>query len=456
MESSEVPADWKMANVTPIFKKGSKSKAENYRPVSLTSIPCKVMESIIRDEIIDHLTTNSLIKSSQHGFMKNKSCTSNLLEFMEIITQMVDDGDCADIIYLDFSKAFDKVPKLRLLKKMRAHCIEGRVLDWIAEWLTGRKQRTVLNGSFSDWCEVMSGVPQGSVLGPLAFVIFIDDLDDVATMISVLKKFADDTKLGHRVMSDQDRQTLQNCLDNLIDWASTWCMEFNVKKCKVIHTGRRNNKFVYTMNGTPLDSVEQERDIGVVIHQNLKPTAQCVEAARRAGAVLTQISRAFIYRDRITFLKLYTQFVRCHLEFSIPVWSPWSINDIGILEKVQIRAVKLITGLVGKTYEEKLKELGIQSLEDRRKRFDLIQTYKILNQIDDVDSSLWFKMVGHDFKRQTRNTSYHKNLIPNRSRTDLRKNFFSNRVVNAWNNLPTDIKEAPSLTRFKSMLDKNN
>ena len=453
MTTGQVPSDWKLANVTPIFKEGSKSNPENYRPVSLTSVPCKLMESIIRDNVVDHLLLNQLIKSSQHGFMKHKSCTTNLLEFLENVTKMVDNGDPVDIIYLDFSKAFDKVPKLRLIAKMKAHGIRGDVLRWISEWLSGRKQRTVLNGSFSAWADVISGVPQGSVLGPLAFIIFINDLDTCTELISIMNKFADDTKLGHKVNTDRDREVLQDCLNKLLVWATDWCMEFNVKKCKILHTGRNNSKFIYNMNGLPLEEIQQERDIGVVISNDLKPSRQCAEAARRASVVLGQVSRAFMYRDRITFLKLYTQFIRCHLEFAIPAWSPWTATDIEILEKVQRRAVNLISGLKGVSYEEKLKELGILSLEKRRKRFDLIQTYKILSGIDQVDSSIWFRTVGANAQRLTRTTAYCKNLIPNRSKTEMRHNFFSNRVVNTWNRLPTEVKEARTLNSFKKLLD---
>ena len=162
---------------------------------------------------------------------------------------------------------------------MKAHGIRGDVLKWISEWLSGRWQRT----------------------------------------------FADDTKLGHKVSTDRDREVLQDCLNKLLVWATEWCMEFNVKKCKILHTGRNNNKFMYSMNGLPLEEIQQERDIGVVISNDLKPSKQCAEAARRASVVLGQVSRAFMYRDRITFLKLYTQFITCHLEFAIPAWSPWTL-----------------------------------------------------------------------------------------------------------------------------------
>ena len=333
LEEGVVPRDWKEANVTPIFKKGSKSSTGNYRPVSLTSVACKVMESILRDAITDHLTVNKMINDSQHGFMKGKSCASNLLEFLEKATTVVDGGEGFDIIYLDFAKAFDKVPRERLLRKVRAHGIRGRVLEWIRSWLTGRRQRVVLNGRFSSWEEVLSGVPQGSVLGPLLFVIFINDMDDTVELLtSILRKFADDTKMGKKVRTDVDRQELQEALDRLCNWAREWGMEFNVAKCKVMHLGHTNPKFSYSMNGQKLEESLEEKDIGVVITANMKPNAQCARAARTAQGVLGQITRAFHYRDRHVFVRLYKQYVRPHLEFSTQAWSPWTEADRMCLE----------------------------------------------------------------------------------------------------------------------------
>ena len=210
LDEGEVPEDWKLANVTSIFKGGSKMSPGNYRPVSLTCILCKVMESIIRDNMVAHLVANEVLHSSQHGFMKSKSCQTNLLEYLDTLTKLVDQGHNADVIYLDFAKAFDKVPHLRLLQKLECCGISGKVLTWIGNWLTGRKQRVVLNGQVSEWLPVTSGVPQGSVLGPTCFVIFINDIDEVLNLVDgFIFKFADDTKYGRIIRDEQDRHSMQ-------------------------------------------------------------------------------------------------------------------------------------------------------------------------------------------------------------------------------------------------------
>jgi hypothetical protein len=237
LSTGVVPKHWKEANVTPIFKKGKRTAPENHRPVSVTSVRCKLLESVIKDRIMDHLKRNKLIRNSQHDFLPGRNCTTNLLSFFKKVTREVDSGGSFDAIFLDFAKAFDKVPTKRLMKKVRAHGISGPLLVWIKNWLTDRRQRVVLVGEFLDWIAVLSGVPQGSVLGPLLFLLFINDLDLAAQEVSALAKFADDTKLGQRIISDEDRATLQNALSKLCAWSGMWGMEFNVKKCKIMHFG---------------------------------------------------------------------------------------------------------------------------------------------------------------------------------------------------------------------------
>ena len=402
---------------------------------------------------MNHLIDQALIKDSQHGFVKNRSCTTNLLQFLETMTKEVDCKRDMDIIYLDFAKAFDKVPHGRLIAKMRAHSIDGNVLQWVKNWLADRRQRTVLNGQASEWGTVGSGVPQGSVLGPLCFVIFINDLDDsVADLVSIINKFADDTKVGKVISSQSDVVDLQQALNLLVDWASKWGMEFNVKKCKVMHIGNTNPRATYSMTGADLDTTTAERDIGVKVQSNLRPTQQCVEAAQRANVVLGQITRSFHFRDRITFIQLYKQYVRPHLEFASPAWSPWTQGDVEVLERVQIRAIKMVSGLKGRSYEERLRELKMLPLATRRIQLDLTQTFKIIRGLDAVEPSTWFSLVGEQRGRVTRATSHPLNIIRGVFNTDIRRNFFSHRVIDNWNALPAELKESVTVNAFKSNL----
>jgi hypothetical protein len=354
-----------------------------------------------------------------------------------------------DIIFLDFAKAFDKVPRERLLEKLRAHGIKGRALRWIRAWLTGRQQRVVLNGKTSSWAEVLSGFPQGSVLGPILFSVYINDIDTVAAFIDILRKFADDTKLGQTVSTEEERSRLQLALDKLCEWASTWGMEFNVQKCKVMHVGHNNIEQEYYMNGELLGVTEEERDIGVLVQKNLKPSAQCSKAARTAQTVLSQISRSFHYRDRHIFVKLYIQYVRPHLEFASPAWSPWNESDKESLEKIQRRAVSMVSGLKAATYEEKLKELGLTSLEERRHLADMLQSFKVLQGMDKVRSETWFRMAGES-SRVTRSAADSLNLRLLPAKLDVRKYFFSSRVINDWNKVPAHLKRARTVKSFKN------
>jgi hypothetical protein len=451
MEESQVPAAWREANVKPIFKKGVKSSPSNYRPVSLTSVYCKVMEEVVRDEVTHHLQVNKLTNASQHGFVKgtSRSCVTNLIEFLEKATAAIDRGDAFDVVYLDLAKAFDKVPHERLLKKLRAHGINGDLLRWVRSWLMNRRQRVILNRKFSTWADILSGVPQGSILGPLLFIIFINDIDEAVMQVEIIKKFTDDTKVSQIVASSEDREKLQAALDALCGWADRWGIEFNVPKCKIVHMGNNNPKYQYNMGRQPLAMTMEERDIGVTITSNLKPTAQCKKAAKTAQMVLGQIGQSFHFKDRHVFVKLYKQYARPHLEFSTWAWSPWTVSEIECLEKVQQRAVNMVSGLAGTSYEEKLQDAGLLSLEERRHQADMHLMHKIMHRDGGLEANAWFERAS-SAAHTTMSGADPFNVKVKSGCLEVRRNFYSMRVITDWNRIPTETKSRPGTSHFKA------
>ena len=455
LDSGQVPADWRCANVTPIFKKGAKSNPGNYRPISLTSVVCKIMEKLMKDAIMQHVMTNELLRQTQHGFVTKKSCVSNLLQFYEEVTKLVDEGTPVDIVYLDFAKAFDVVPHERLLIKLKAIGIHEKVLQWTRAWLKQRKQRVVLNGKASSWESVTSSVVQGSVLGPDLFVIYIDDIDECVNIVkSFLNKFADDTKVAKAIHGLEDNEELQAELDNLWSWACKWQMKFNVDKCKIMHTGRTNPKLPYTLNGTTLSITTEEKDLGVIITDNLKPSQQCAAAARKGNQILGQIRRGFTCYDKETIVAIYKQYVRPHLEYAIQAWCPWTQKDIKVLEAVQKRAIRLINGLKG-TYEEKLQQINLTTLEERRIRGDAIETFKILKGFTQIRPDTWFELAAIQEGPQTRHLTSFLPLKRQTGNLEIRRKWFSGRATRGWNALPDYVREAKTVNEFKNLYDLN-
>ena len=445
--AGKVPHEWKLANVTPIFKKGDKSLPANYRPISLTSVVCKLMETIIRDKIVKYLEENKIIKDSQHGFRNKRSCLTNLLDFFYEVFNSYDETKAVDIIYLDFQKAFDTVPHKRLISKVKAHGIAGNILKWLEDWLSDRKQRVVINGKESDWHAVNSGVPQGSVLGPVLFIIYINDIDEGINC--KLSKFADDTKITSKVTSTSQWQELQCDLNKLISWAEKWQMKFNIEKCKVLHIGSNNVQARYVMTNMPLSSVEKEKDLGVVVSKDLKPSQHCTETVKTANKLVGFIGRTFEFKSEKVILTLYNSLVRPHLEYCVQFWSPYYKKDIEKLEKIQRRVTKMIPRLRNKPYEERLKELNLFSLTKRRIRGDLIEVFKIFKGYSNLDANKYFTI---DHTNLTRNNGF--KITPKRFKSHEAKHYFFNRIVNIWNKLPSEIVNSNTIESFKNNIDK--
>jgi len=445
LKCNEIPADWKKAIVVPIFKKGERSNMENYRPVSLTVLFVKTMEKILKNKI-KFLETNNSIRNSQHGFTKGRSCLSNLLTCQDSIMKILDEGSAVDIVYLDLQKAFDKVPHDQLIKKVREIGITGEIADWIENWLTDRVQMVAVNGNNSDWTEVCSGVlPQGSVLGPLLFSIFINDLDKNVTN-SVLK-FADDTKIWGRANDNEDTRKMQNDLLQLSVWSEENSMPFNIDKCKVMHIGSKNMKMEYMLSGKKIKETKEEKDLGVIFTDSLKPSTNCDKVCKAARKIVGLIRRNIINKAEEEMLILYKTLVRPTLDYCIPVWRPYQRKDINKLEGIQKRYTKIIKGYKALNYKQRLNKLGLTTLEERHHRADMIQVYKILHDKADTYPKDLLTLSDRPGRKNC------LKLYKKRNRLNVCKHSFVSRVVDSWNDLPDEIVTSDDVKMFKSRFD---
>ena len=276
--SGNVPLEWKQANVVPIHKKGDKSDISNYRPISLTSLVAKIMERIIQDELL--LRTRHLLSDTQHGFVKDKSCATSILTLSDDISTLLHNNIGCDIIYFDFQKAFDTVRHDLFLKKLKCRFnIDGTLLRYIKDYLKDRAQRVLLDNSFSDFKPVVSGVPQGSILGPLLFVLFINDISHGLDPNTHINFYADDTKIWRAMYSEYDRHMLQEDINKLYIWCSINDMKFHPDKCKVLSINGNSflnnllhmlpfSKHSYSIGNNIIDYTPDQKDLGVIINDN--------------------------------------------------------------------------------------------------------------------------------------------------------------------------------------------
>jgi hypothetical protein len=468
-ESGELPMEWKEANVTPIYKKGPRSDPGNYRPVSLTSIVCKIMERMIRDVMMAHLIENNLIYKGQHGFVPGKACTTNLLETLDTITDAMSKGYLVILILLDFAKAFDTVPHDELVGKARAYGFGEDLLRWLSNFLKNRRQRVVMGETITEWLEVFSGVPQGSVLGPLLFIIYINDMPD--GVINHLKLFADDSKLISVIKNEDDWVQLQQDLDRISEWSIDWKMSFNYNKCKFMRFGNlmlNRPDLSLTMKASDgirhvLEESNGERDLGVCLQNNLKWSDNVNKACSSAYNSLGLLRKTFRTWTNIrTFKTLYTAFVRPHLEYAPQVWNSLTSRDVKKLEKVQKSATKLVPQLRNLRYRERLLNLGLTTLADRRTRGDLIQMFKIDSRKNSIE--LIGPVMSCNIENSEPNDGPASSVTARRRKSlrvvkelvkgcSVRDKFFSNRVVDSWNALNNEIVSSSSVNEFKKRYD---
>ena len=339
-----IPQEWKVANVVPVYKKDDKNKVTNYRPISLTSLVMKVLERIIYDELL--CRTKNKIDTRQHGFIRNRSCNTNLLLFTESIARSLHEKIGIDVIYFDFAKAFDTVSHDLILHKLKTqYNIDGALLKFFTEYLHNRKQHVILDNVISESVDVLSFIPQGSILGPLLFVLFINDIYENIDKDTNIALFADDTKIWRDIKSEADCEILQKDINTLTTWSRKNKMSFHPDKCKalIIHDNRPD--FVkelpfahqyYNINGNTIEFSENERDLGVIVSSNFRWDEQHDKILKKSHQMLGFTKRTchFIIDVRKR-RSLYLSLVRSNFEHGSIIWRP--ITEISDFEKLQKR-----------------------------------------------------------------------------------------------------------------------
>ena len=451
LETGEIPSKYLQQTIVPIFKKGTKADPANYRPVSLTSHIIKIFERIVRKKMVEYCVANDIIVAEQYGFCSGKSCTTQLLSHFERILEILDNNANADVIYLDFSKAFDKVDHAILLKKLESYGVSGNLLNWLKSFLSDRDQYVIVDGHKSRPEKVLSGVPQGTVLGPLLFILYINDIVKVIKH-SYVKIFADDSKLIKMIESLSDRELLDSDLHAVIEWAVTNKMELNKLKFQLLSHGTKNDlKSPYDIDeNVALEKSEDVVDLGVTLSENATFSTHISNAVSSAKRFAAWTMRTFQSRKRDVVLLLYKTYVRPRLEYGCAVWSPHLMKDINSIEAVQRSVTAKIEGLENMNYWERIDELGLYSLQRRRERYQIIHMWKIFKAIIPNDLNFeFYNSRSHGIKCRRPKLN-----LKNKRISTLRNNYFTSVGPALFNAIPSSITSAKSLSVFKSKLDK--
>ena len=460
IDTGTVPQCYKLSHIAPQYKKGSKATASNYRPISLTSHIVKIYERILRKKMVNHLERNDLLCQNQHGFRSGKSCLTQLLHHLDDVINSLISGNDVDAIYLDYAKAFDKVDHQLLLKKLHRYGFSNKIVRWIESFLSNRYQKVVIDGKFSFLALILSGVPQGTVLGPILFLIFINDITQ-CVVTSTIRCFADDTRVCKSVASCQDVSDLQDDLKHIIAWSDRNNMMLHEDKFEYIcHQANRSNLLLqlpftstffqyHTPTGICLQPANNVRDLGVYISDDLSWTSHIDTICKKARQMAAWVFSVFSTRRTDIQMILYKSLVRCHLEYCSPLWNPSKISDIQNLESIQRAFTSKIAGLKDLHYWERLERLSLMSLQRRRERYITIHMWKIRHGLTSNDLQITF--VDNDRHGTIARVPPLKKYCKMRHRS-LHENSFAIMGPRIWNCIPNHVRKWDSLDLFKKHL----
>ena len=441
------PSVWKQANVCPVFKKGSKSDKTNYRPISLLSNMSKILEKIVYKRLYEYLTDNDLLTKQNSGFKKNDSTINQLLKIVHQIYQDINDGKDTCMVFLDVSKAFDKVWHEGLTFKIKQMGITGCLFEWLKSYISERYQKVVLNGMESHLCFLEAGVPQGSIFGPLLFLIFINDI--VNEMECLVNLFADDTSVQQRIIDITSFDKVNRDLQRLTGFGKQWLIIFNAIKTEYIIISRKRNRQNHPdlfLNGDVISEVDQHTHLGVTISNTLSWSSHINAAIAKADRRLSVIRRCQNILPRSCKDMLYKTTIRPVLDYGDIIYDPCLKSESDVIEKFQRKAALVCSGAFRITSNERLlNELGWEKMETRRTLF-----YKIVNSLSPPYLRQICNLIPHntDAYNLRRNNSL---LVPFIRKEIFSKSFFP-KTIREWNNLTADIKGSDSLNSFKNGL----
>ena len=460
MDHGLIPSDLLLAMICPIHKGGSRAEPKQFRPVALTSHIIKVFERVVRQALVKYLEEHSYMAPGQHGFRAMRSTLTQLLTHYEEILEDLNSGDqCGvDTIYLDFSKAFDKVDHGVLLHKLRDLGVKGKVGVWLDAFLRSRYQFVSVNGVKSDKSLVISGVPQGTVLGPILFLVLIADISEGTSSSTRFRSFADDTRGSRAVRSTADLLTLQQDLQVVYDWAERVNMAFNSDKFEAARywpykdlAGLKQESSYFNPAGEIIEEKENIKDLGVYLSTDLTFSYHIDVTILSCTKLCGWALRSFRSRSRMVMITIWKSLVQSRLDYCSQLWSPWSAAEINRLEDIQRHFTSKINGMQGQNYWERMKTLRMYSQERRRERYMIIFIWKIANGLVS-GYNLDFTAGG---RRGVLCSVKDTNQTAPSSVRNARNSCLSVRGAKLFNTMPIEIRslQDTKVAHFKTLLD---
>ena len=447
----EIPSAWKCANVVPTYKGSGKPKnaISSYRPVSLTSILCKVLERLVCKHLLSYLDEHDILLDNQFGFRHGRSCEQLLAKFYHFLSCNLDNSkDCnlVDGTFLDFSSAFDRVDHKVLLEKLHSYSIRGNLLKWIQSFLSDRKQRVIFGGAYSSWASVTSGVPQGSVLGPILFLLFVNINESLS---SPLFQFADDHTIVRCIRTVEGQVALQRDLDKIHLWTLDNNLPLNASKCAVVHFSRSRvySPFNYNLDGTLIKVVGDFKLLGVVFSSSLSFSSNVDALCKKISRLTGFVTRISCHMHFSALLHLFKALILPHLTYCAVVWNPCQIGLLDRLDKSQRKISKVL--MYRKrcppdlSYESRLVEFGLLKTSYL---FDLLHLIFCFKLINGMGPSSFVQFFNPSMVNERRYMYLHST-----SRTNA---FFNSVFVSfprLWNELPNSVHSSPSLALFKNL-----